>query len=381
MNNLILIILLTVIVDANKVNYMTHFKSAVDSMTSGDPVVAEKKYKEATKLYQKDSSRNTKDGVKIYNAKGWNQILQSKFTSKTIKNFDDALKEDTNISLHFKSEINSNKGYVYWMKGDINKSEESFNKSLLLNNENRNSIEYLTKIYIKRFKLALEKDSFKTKLIDKLTSNQNTSNWSKQKDYLNIGMAQKVWCPKDPTNKQDFDKLVQSLKMINPDIVPAFLEEGCPWNNKDEFYADKVKRYKLDKFLKDTQTQQLEIFVRDFINTFPMIVRDYDTLQKVKALFFNKNSLSAHGIMCLMDYFAFKGKGTTTNIRTCNDNRTIIQRAGLLDVLKDINGTEDIYNSFYTSSKKLLMKRVEVNCSGDAKHKTDWLNHIEKYKQ
>jgi hypothetical protein len=213
---------------------------------------------------------------------------------------------------------------------------------------------------------------------------EGLTHWNKNENFPSLGIGHFIWYPAEKRDRfvEGFPPLLAFLKTQNVNI-PAWLQttETCPWNSRDEFYADinSTKMKELRQFLYDTKHLQAVFIANRLEKALPQMLKKLSPAEKEKiTATFNKLANDPQGLYALLDYVNFKGEGTSPTERYKG------QGWGLLQVLQAIPASSNnIVADFVESAKKVLAQRVQNSPPerNEDKWLKGWSNRIESYRK
>jgi len=163
--------------------------------------------------------------------------------------------------------------------------------------------------------------------------------------------------------------------------MPEWLKSAscCPWNSKEEFYADfhGEKMISLRKFLCDTKDLQSIFIAKRLELTLPQILNSCCESEKcIVEQNFYRLFHSPKGLYALIDYLNFKGSGISSK-------ETYRGKGwGLLQVLQSLPiNSLDPLSEFVLGAKSILKERVENAPEGrnEKKWLEGWFNRLNTY--
>ena len=202
---------------------------------------------------------------------------------------------------------------------------------------------------------------------------EGLTHWNKNENFPSLGIGHFIWYPAGKRDRfqEGFPPLLAFLKKEKVNI-PAWLQtaEFCPWNTRDEFYAEinSPKMNQLRKFLYDTRNLQAVFIANRLEKALPQMIENLSPQDKEKiTATFNRLANDPKGLYALLDYVNFKGEGTSPS-ETYQG-----QGWGLLQVLQAIPASsKNVVADFVESAKKVLSRRVQN--APPEKHEERWLN-------
>lgn len=213
---------------------------------------------------------------------------------------------------------------------------------------------------------------------------EGLTHWGENENFPSLGIGHFIWYP---AGKQDrfvegFPPLLAFLKTQKINI-PAWLQtaDACPWNSRDEFYAEinSSKMKELRQFLYGTRHLQAIFIANRLEKALPQMIEKLSLAEKGKVTAtFNKLANDPQGLYALIDYVNFKGEGTSPT-ETYKG-----QGWGLLQVLQEIPASSNnVIVDFVESAKKVLAQRVKNSPPerNEEKWLKGWLNRLETYRK
>jgi hypothetical protein len=208
--------------------------------------------------------------------------------------------------------------------------------------------------------------------------------WNKNENFPSLGIGHFIWYPAEKRDRfvEGFPPLLAYLKSEKVNI-PAWLQstDACPWNSRDEFYADinSPKMKELRQFLYDTRHLQAIFIANRLENALPQMIEKLSPSEKDKiTATFNRLANDPQGLYALIDYVNFKGEGTSPS-ETYKG-----QGWGLLQVLQEIPASStNLVADFVESAKKVLTQRVKNSPPerNEEKWLKGWSNRLETYRK
>lgn len=226
------------------------------------------------------------------------------------------------------------------------------------------------------------------KLAEKIWKNEcggsleGLTHWGERENFPSLGIGHFIWYPagKKDRFKETFPDLLLFLQKEGT-VLPAWLKtaQGCPWNNREEFYSQIKTPHmqQLRQFLFDTKNLQALFIAARLEQALPQMIEKLSPPEKEKiTTTFNRLAKDPQGLYALIDYVNFKGEGITLT-ETYQG-----QGWGLLQVLQGIpSSSQNIVADFVESAKKVLSQRVQN--APPEKHEEKWLkgwfNRLETY--
>jgi len=212
--------------------------------------------------------------------------------------------------------------------------------------------------------------------VDGLTS------WNVGEGFPSLGIGHFIWYPENARDRfeESFPKVVSFLKS-NGANLPSWLtpETHCPWTSREQFLGDAqgAKMTELRNFLANTVSLQTKYIVRRLEGALPMVLEKapQSEREKLTARFYRVLNGGYAGAYALIDYVNFKGEGVSDSERYKG------QGWGLLQVLEEMQDTDNPVQAFATSAAAVLTRRVKN--SPPERHEERWLpgwkNRINTY--
>lgn len=210
----------------------------------------------------------------------------------------------------------------------------------------------------------------------------NLTCWNKGENFASLGIGHFIWYPEGEkeTFKQTFPSLLRYLKSKGV-LLPTWLQNSlvCPWKNRDDFYAsiDSTRMLELRQMLFDTRHHQANFMVHRLTQAIPGMVRSLAEDQKKHVQeTCEKMQKDPRGQYAILDYFNFKGEGTSQS-ETYNG-----EGWGLLQVFLAMPPhSENTVDEFVKAARQLLIKRVENSPSerNEKRWLKGWLNRVDSY--
>ncbi|HEX2579579.1 MAG TPA: hypothetical protein VHK67_04160 [Rhabdochlamydiaceae bacterium] len=196
---------------------------------------------------------------------------------------------------------------------------------------------------------------------------EGLTHWGKNEAFPSLGIGHFIWYPEGKRDRfvEGFPPLITYLKTQKANI-PAWLHNSCPWNTRDEFYADisSPKMKELRQFLYETRHLQAIFVANRLEKALPQMIENLSLKEKEKiTAAFNHLATDPRGLYALIDYVNFKGEGTSLAERYKG------QGWGLLQVLQLMPASS--VDDFIASAKTILTQRVKN--SPPERHEEQWL--------
>jgi hypothetical protein len=200
--------------------------------------------------------------------------------------------------------------------------------------------------------------------------------WNAGEAFASLGIGHFIWYPagRDGPYRESFPDLIRYLEsrgVAAPNWLSTIMKEGCPWPNREAFFAARATtRFEdLQAFLRASVAEQARFIADRFaraearvvlsfsIATRPPIKRRLDALQR-----------SSNGMYALVDYVNFKGDGLHLSERYAG------QGWGLAHVLERMESYQALptpLQRFTAAARSVLADRV--NNSPVERNEARWL--------
>lgn len=207
--------------------------------------------------------------------------------------------------------------------------------------------------------------------------------WNDGEEFASMGINHFIWYPKDRRGpfEETFPALIAYLQK-NAISIPVWLNDHppCPWNTKREFKQDfeTPRMVELRKFLLRTKSHQIQFMAERLDKALPKML-DAAPKEKqahIKTQFYRVLE-TKKGSYLLLDYYNFKGEGTSLTERYQGEGW------GLLQVLEEMPG-KDLKHpeyEFVQAARKVLNRRVK-NAPAERNEERwlkGWLTRIKTY--
>jgi hypothetical protein len=201
---------------------------------------------------------------------------------------------------------------------------------------------------------------------------QGLTHWNKGENFASLGIGHFIWY--SAKQKESFEEtfpallaFLQKAKASLPDWLHP--DTPCPWNSREEFYADidSAKMKSLRQFLLDTRSLQARFMAERLEKVLPLMLDRCSSKEKEKvSAHFYRLAKNAKGLYALLDYLNFKGSGTSSKESYHG------QGWGLLQVLQCMPASmQDPVAEFVKAAKSTLQERVDN--SPPERHEKQWL--------
>lgn len=208
---------------------------------------------------------------------------------------------------------------------------------------------------------------------------EGLTSWNAGEDFASLGIGHFIWYPQNHRGpfEESFPAFIQ-FAAAHGMPPPTWTSGTCPWNSRPEFQRDfhSDRLAALRKFLAATIGVQTQFLVQRMEQSLPKMLSETSGAQgeNVRRKF-HRLSASARGTFALIDYVNFKGEGTLATERYKGEGW------GLLQVLEQMNDSQNAVRDFSVAAKKVLTRRVQN--APPARHEERWLpgwkNRVESY--
>lgn len=201
--------------------------------------------------------------------------------------------------------------------------------------------------------------------------------WNEGEEFASMGINHFIWYPKDKQGpfEETFPSLIGYLQKQGV-VVPPWLNNHppCPWATRKDFMSDfeVPKMVELRQFLLRTKAWQVQFMAERLQNLLPKIL----TTEHLKKQFLRVLS-TKKGSYALLDYYNFKGDGTSASERYKNCGWGVLQ---VLEAMEDNDFSGDF--EFVRAACKVLERRVENAPPerGESRWLKGWLSRVKSYK-
>jgi len=208
------------------------------------------------------------------------------------------------------------------------------------------------------------------------------TNWNRGENFPSLGIGHFIWYSQGKKERfeETFPDLLVFLQKKGVGL-PAWLKKAkvCPWNSRDEFYANmqSPEMKSLRQLLLNTKGIQATFIANRLETSVAQILDKCAPQEKSKiTTLFNRMAKEPSGLYALIDYVNFKGTGISPN-ETYQG-----QGWGLLQVLQGMpEVAEKPVAHFVQSAKTILNQRVK-NAPlerNEAKWLKGWCNRLDTY--
>lgn len=211
---------------------------------------------------------------------------------------------------------------------------------------------------------------------------EGLTNWKKGENFASLGIGHFIWYSQGQQERfqETFPDMLSFLKSQGA-TLPAWLQTaaGCPWNSREDFYADiqSPKMRALRQFLFDTRELQALFIASRLSAALTQITERCSQQEKNKiTTLLMRLSEKAEGLYALIDYVNFKGTGISPS------ETYKAQGWGLMQVLQNMpESSKKPLVDFVRSAKSVLSRRVE-NAPAERNEKQwlqGWFNRLDTY--
>ncbi len=206
--------------------------------------------------------------------------------------------------------------------------------------------------------------------------------WNKGENFASVGIGHFIWysAKQQERFQETFPALLEFLQKQGA-TLPTWLKvsSACPWNSRDEFYADtnSSKMKSLRQFLFDTRSLQAVFMANRLENILPQLI-DHCSVEEKERIngLFSRLAKDPHGLYALLDYLNFKGSGTSPKESYKG------QGWGLLQVLQRVpsSSTQPLVD-FVEAAKAVLKQRVQNSPPerNEGQWLKGWFNRLDSY--
>lgn len=204
--------------------------------------------------------------------------------------------------------------------------------------------------------------------------------WNKYEPFPSLGIGHNIWFPEGQEfeHKQMFPSLCDYLQEHDIEL-PQWLEQakdtGAPWQTREEFYDDAVRRQELRNLLVTTMPLQTHFMVTNFKLEMPKILYEAK-VKDCEKIVSNVYKLEASklGLYALIDYLNFKGSG----IKNKENGWGLLQ---VLSAMPEEVEEAKVNKAFAASAALILAKRIHNSGPeyNDIRWLDGWMNRIAGY--
>lgn len=184
-----------------------------------------------------------------------------------------------------------------------------------------------------------------------------TTYWKEGEEFPSMGIGHFIWMPDNFSGnyEESFPALLAYLERYHY-TLPNFLKENIdpPWETREAFFAqiDSPEMEELRAFFKKTKLEQGCFVIENFDGILAEMMEARGN-PKIERNFLSLNKRT-EGLLAMIDYVHFKGKGISPQERYQN------QGWGLADVLIEMEEAGDPLTNFVAAAKQVLRKRVAL---------------------
>jgi len=210
---------------------------------------------------------------------------------------------------------------------------------------------------------------------------EGLTHWKKGEDFPSLGIGHFIWYPfeKKGPFQETFPALLEFLQEKGA-VFPIWLKISapCPWNSREEFYADidSLKMKTLRQFLFDTRSLQAIFMANRLESIFALLMQKESSSNSISVSLELLTS-DPKGMYALLDYLNFKGSGLSPK-ETYKG-----QGWGLLQVLKSMpaNSKQPLVD-FVETAKATLRQRIQNSPPerNEGQWLKGWTNRLDSYK-
>jgi len=209
---------------------------------------------------------------------------------------------------------------------------------------------------------------------------KNLTVWNRGENFASLGIGHFIWYPagKEKSFKETFPELIVFLQEQGVDI-PTWLQKTPPWKSYTAFKRDEqsADMKELRTMLVNTIPEQVQFIIRRLEQALPKMLESLPTEAQrtlVREQFYRVAQQSA-GVYALIDYVNFKGEGTSPRERYQG------QGWGLLQVLENMRGSDNVMAEFAQSAEFVLKRRIKnaPPARNESRWLPGWKNRIKTY--
>lgn len=211
---------------------------------------------------------------------------------------------------------------------------------------------------------------------------EGLTNWKKGENFASVGIGHFIWysARQKEQFQETFPALLEFLQKQGI-ALPTWLKvsSACPWNSREEFYADinSAKMKSLRQLLYDTRTLQAIFMANRLENILPQLLEHCSSEEKERIqILFSRLIKDPNGLYALLDYLNFKGSGLSSKESYKG------QGWGLLQVLQCISSSsKQPLADFVEAAKSVLKQRVQNSPAerNEEQWLKGWLNRLDTY--
>lgn len=211
---------------------------------------------------------------------------------------------------------------------------------------------------------------------------EGLTHWNQGESFASVGIGHFIWYSAECKERfqETFPDLLAFLQKQGA-ILPSWLKTSspCPWNSREEFYADanSPRMKSLRQFLFDTRSLQAVFMANRLEDTLPLLIESCSSegKEQIQALF-SQLAKDPRGLYALLDYLNFKGSGLS--LKESYQGKGW----GLLQVLQHIPASSKQPLVDFVEAAKFVLKQRVQNSPPDrneGKWLNGWLNRLDTY--
>jgi len=209
------------------------------------------------------------------------------------------------------------------------------------------------------------------------------TSWNRGEAFPSLGIGHFIWYPNGTTGpfKESFPDLIRFMADENA-TIPVWLkqtfENGAPWLSRDQFLAaqESQKMHELRTFLANTKQLQTAFMVQRLNRAMPEILTSVPASERGRLQQqFHRVASAPIGYYALIDYINFKGEGTKQSERYQGKGW------GLLQVLQEMDESDDTLRAFANAADRVLTRRVKLSPPerGEERWLPGWRKRLSTY--
>ena len=189
------------------------------------------------------------------------------------------------------------------------------------------------------------------------------TSWNRGEAFPSLGIGHFIWYPKTTSGpfKESFPELIRFMQGEGTKI-PAWLtrdiDRGAPWHSREQFLSLQhgPEMEELRTFLDNHKPLQVRFMVARLNRALPeMLAAIPDSEHESVRGQFHRVAKAPMGYYALIDYVNFKGEGTKASERYQGEGW------GLLQVLQEMDRSDDAVMAFANAADRVLTRRVELS--------------------
>ena len=209
------------------------------------------------------------------------------------------------------------------------------------------------------------------------------TSWNRGEAFPSLGIGHFIWYPKGSSGpfKESFPELIRFMQGEGTKI-PAWLtreiDRGAPWHSRDQFLSlqHSPEMEELRTFLDSNKPLQVRFMIARLNRALPeMLAAIPDSEHGHLKTQFHRVAKAPMGYYALIDYVNFKGEGTKASERYQGKGW------GLLQVLQEMDGSDDAVRAFAKAADRVLTRRVERSPPerGEQRWLAGWRKRLSTY--